>query len=143
MVYPSTDTYGDGTQADFVRKTVAANQGIFDVLNGIIADGKIKVTYIPGNHDMGLKAEHIDIAMPGVNQARDSEEKYGVGTYHPDGYPQIAIEHGHRYDFFNAITPNANESEAPGATIPPGSPVLQPIRSLIPRRSRQLPKCTM
>ena len=114
------DTYGDGTQADFVRKTVAANQSIFDVLNGIIADGKIKVTYIPGNHDMGLKAEHIDIAMPGVNQARDSEEKYGVGTYHPDGYPQIAIEHGHRYDFFNAITPNANESEAPGATIPPG-----------------------
>ena len=30
-----TDTYGGGSQADFIRKTVAANQGVFDALNGI------------------------------------------------------------------------------------------------------------
>lgn len=115
-----TDTYGGGSQADFVRKTVAANQEIFNVLNGIIKDGKIKLTYIPGNHDMGFTPQNINIAMPGVNQARDAGDKFGVGSYHPDGYPQIAIEHGHRYDFFCAITPGANESEAPGATLPPG-----------------------
>lgn len=115
-----TDTYGGGSQADFVRKSVAANQSIFDVLNGIIKDGKIKLTYVPGNHDMGFRPENINIALPGVNQARDSGENFGVGTYHPDGYPQIAIEHGHRYDFFCAMTPGANESEAPGATLPPG-----------------------
>ncbi|MDD4068259.1 MAG: metallophosphoesterase, partial [Bacteroidales bacterium] len=95
-----TDTYSGGTQADFVRKTVAANKVVFNVLNGIIKDGKIKLTYIPGNHDMGFTPENVDIAMPGVNQARDAGEKYPVGTYHPDGYSQIAIEHGHRYDFF-------------------------------------------
>ncbi len=114
------DAYGDGSQADFIRKTVAANQGVFNVLNGIIKDGKIKLTYIPGNHDMGFTAESVDIALPGVNQARDSDVKYGIGTYNPEGYPQIAIEHGHRYDFFCAMTPNANEEDAPGATLPPG-----------------------
>lgn len=114
------DAYGDGTQTDYIRKTVAANQGVFNVLNGIIKDGKIKLTYIPGNHDMGFTAESVDIALPGVNQARDSEVKYGIGTYNPEGYPQIAIEHGHRYDFFCAMTPNANEEDAPGATLPPG-----------------------
>jgi UDP-2,3-diacylglucosamine pyrophosphatase LpxH len=114
------DSYDGGSQADFSRKTVAANQGIFNLLNGIIKDGKIKVTYIPGNHDMGFTAENINIAMPGVNQARDAGNKFGVGTYHPEGYPQIAIEHGHRYDFFNSITPGANESDAPGSTVPPG-----------------------
>ncbi len=114
------NTYGGGSQADFVKKSVEANQDIFNVLNGIIKDGKVKLTYIPGNHDMGFTAENINIAMPGVNQARDVGDKFGVGTYHPDGYPQIAIEHGHRYDFFCAITSGSNESEAPGATLPPG-----------------------
>lgn len=114
------DAYGGHSQSYFVRKTVAANQTIFNVLNGIIKDGKIKLTYIPGNHDMGFTAENINIAMPGVNQARDASNKYGIGTYHPEGYPEIAIEHGHRYDFFCALTPNANEAEAPGATLPPG-----------------------
>ncbi len=115
-----TDTYGNGTQADFVRKTVAANQGVFNMLNGIIKDGKVKLTYVPGNHDMGFSSESVNIAMPGVNQARDAGDKSAVGTYHPDGYPQIAIEHGHRYDFFSAMTPNTNDADAPGAILPPG-----------------------
>lgn len=115
-----TDTYGSGSQADFIRKTVAANQAVFDVLNGIIKDGKIKLTYIPGNHDMGFSSENVNIAMPGVNQARDAGDKSAVGTYYPDGYSQIAIEHSHRYDFFSAITPNANEADAPGGILPPG-----------------------
>jgi UDP-2,3-diacylglucosamine pyrophosphatase LpxH len=115
-----TNTYGSGTQADFIKKTVAANQGVFDAFNAIIKDGKIKVTYVPGNHDMGFTPENINIALPGVNQARDAGTKYGIGTYHPDGYEQIAIEHSHRYDFFNALAPNANEADAPGATLPPG-----------------------
>lgn len=114
-----TDTYGSGTPTDFIRKTVAANQRIFDVLNGIIGDRKVKVTYIPGNHDMNFTSDQINAAMPGVNQARDIG-KYAVGTYFPEGYPQIAIEHSHRYDFFCAMTPNANETEAPGSILPPG-----------------------
>jgi len=115
-----TDTYGGGTQADFVKKTVAANKEVFDVINGIIADGKVKVTYVPGNHDMGFTPENIDLAMPGINQARDAANKTEVGTYHPEGYPQIAIEHSHRYDFFSSMCPNANDADAKGAILPPG-----------------------
>ena len=114
------DSYPNGSQADFIKKSVKANQGVFDLLNGIIKDGKIKLTYVPGNHDMGFTPENVNLALPGVNQARDPKDKFGIGTYRPDDYPQIAIEHGHRYDFFNAIAPNANEAEAPGATLPPG-----------------------
>jgi UDP-2,3-diacylglucosamine pyrophosphatase LpxH len=115
-----TNTYGGGAQADFIRKTVKANQAIFDALNSIIKDGKIKVTYVPGNHDMGITPENVDLAMPGVNQARDSKEKYGIGRYSPAKYSQIFIEHGHRYDFFSCLTPNANDDTAPGALLPPG-----------------------
>lgn len=114
------NTYGDGSQADFVRKSVKANQGVYNVLNGIIGDKKIRLTYVPGNHDLGFTAENVNIALPGVNQARDAGAKFGVGVYHPVDYPQIAIEHGHRYDFFCALTPEANEAEAPGANLPPG-----------------------
>lgn len=113
------DTYEGGTQADFVRKTVAANQGVFNAFNSIITDGKIKVTYIPGNHDMGFTPENIEIALPGINQARDDDGKFQVGTYNPEGYPEIAIEHGHRYDFFCAMTPNAIE-DAPESILAPG-----------------------
>jgi len=115
-----SETYPGGSQADFIKKSVKANQGVFDLLNGIIKDGKIKLTYVPGNHDMGFTPENVNLALPGVNQARDPKDKFGIGTYRPDDYPQIAIEHGHRYDFFNAIAPKANEAEAPGATLPPG-----------------------
>lgn len=114
------DAYGTGTQADFIKKTVAANKQVFDVLNGIIQDGNVKLTYVPGNHDMCFTPENINLALPGVNQARDASDKTGIGTYNPTGYPEIAIEHSHRYDFYNCLTPNANESEAPGSILPPG-----------------------
>lgn len=115
-----SETYPNASQTEFIEKTVKANQAVFDALNGIIKDGKIKVTYVPGNHDMGFTPENVNIALPGVNQARDDVSKFGIGKYNPEGYPEIVIEHGHRYDFFNALSPNANETEAPGSLMPPG-----------------------
>jgi DNA repair exonuclease len=114
-----TNTYENKSQSDFILKTVASNKAIFDVLNGIINDKKIKVTYIPGNHDMGFTPANIDLAMPGVNQARDAGRN-GLGTYHPDNYPEIAIEHGHRYDFFCNITKDGADPNATGTTFAPG-----------------------
>ena len=114
-----TNTYENKSQSDFILKTVAANKAIFDVLNGIITDKKIKVTYIPGNHDMGFTPANIDLAMPGVNQARDAGCN-GLGTYYPDNYPEIAIEHGHRYDFFSNLTSNGADPNVKGTTFAPG-----------------------
>ena len=46
---------------------------------------------------MLLDAERVENILPGINQARDADRKL-IGTYHPDGYPQIAIEHGNIFE---------------------------------------------
>ena len=100
FVPATTDTYVGKDQADFVRRIASTNSEVFEVLNRITQNGQIKVTYVPGNHDLGITADNVDSILPGVNQARDDVQ--GLGTYHPEGYPGIAIEHGHRYNFFCA-----------------------------------------
>lgn len=97
----TTDTYGGGNQADFVSRIAAANRGVIDKFNQIISERKILVSYVPGNHDMAISAANINLILPGINQIRDAA---GVGTYSPAGYPEIAIEHGHRYNIIAAPT---------------------------------------
>jgi UDP-2,3-diacylglucosamine pyrophosphatase LpxH len=113
------DTYDGKTQEEFIRKIATQNQIVIDVLNGIIQDGKVKVSYTPGNHDLLVPEAYVSDILPGINQSRDAG-KQGIGTYHPDGYPQIAIEHGHRYDFFCSPDPYSNQDIAPGSILPPG-----------------------
>ena len=113
------NTYKGETQEAFIRKIASQNKIVIDVLKGIIQDGKIKVSYTPGNHDLLVPEEYVAAILPGIHQARDAG-KLGLGTYHPDGYPQIAIEHGHRYDFFCSPDPYSNQDIAPGSILPPG-----------------------
>ena len=112
------NTYQGGDQAGFVQRLAAKNQGVFDVLNSIIREGKILVTYVPGNHDLAITAASIELILPGVNQSRD--DVLGLGTYSPADYSKIAIEHGHRYNFFCAPDPISNQDIAPGTIMPPG-----------------------
>lgn len=114
-----TATYSGGTQADFIKKIASSNKVVIDAFNNIIKDKTIKVTYVPGNHDMLFDTSKVESILPGINQARD-EDRDLIGTYHPDGYPQIAIEHGHRYDFFCNLDPYDNQDIAPGSVLPPG-----------------------
>ena len=118
FVPATTDTYQGKDQADFVERLATANQGVFDVFNSIIQEGKIFVTYVPGNHDLAITAANIERILPGVNQARDNV--LGLGTYSPVDCPEIAIEHGHRFDFFCAPDPFSNQDIAPGTILPPG-----------------------
>lgn len=113
------DTYEGGTQKDFVRRIAKENKEVVGELNKIIKEKKIKVTYVPGNHDLSISQENVDVIFPGINQARDAG-KPGIGTYHPDGYPQVAIEHSHRYDFFCSLDPYSNQAVAPGSVMPSG-----------------------
>lgn len=113
------DTYREGTQADFVKRIVSTNQVIFDVLNGILRDAKIKLVYVPGNHDLTITKENVDLALSGVIQARDTN-KLGLGTYVPECFPEIAIEHCNRYDFFCSPSPYDNQDLAPGSILNPG-----------------------
>jgi len=118
FVPATTNTYQGKGQADFVKRIAANNKGVFDDLNSIIQDGKILVTYVPGNHDLAITAANVESVLPGINQARD--EMLGLGTYSPVDYPKIAIEHGHRYNFFCAPDPISNQDIAPGTILPPG-----------------------
>lgn len=113
------DTYNGQNQEAFIRKIASQNKTVIDVLNDIIQDNKVKVSYTPGNHDLLVLEANVSVILPGIHQARDFG-KQGVGTYHPDGYPQIAIEHGHRFDFFCSPDPYSNQDLAPGSILPAG-----------------------
>ncbi len=118
FVPANINTYNGKDQADFVRRIAATNKGVIDAFNNIIMDGKISVTYVPGNHDITITAENISNILPGMIQVRDNV--LGLGTYSPAGHPEIAIEHGHRYNFFCAPDPITNKDIAPGSILPPG-----------------------
>jgi len=118
FVPATVDTYAGNDQRDFVQRIAKTNKDVIDGFNKIIQSGKILVTYVPGNHDLTITAENVDLILPGINQVRDKEQ--GLGTYSPADYPKIAIEHGHRYNFFCAPDPISNQDIAPGTIMPPG-----------------------
>ncbi|PKL88058.1 MAG: metallophosphoesterase [Ignavibacteriae bacterium HGW-Ignavibacteriae-2] len=118
FVPATTDTYQGRDQTDFVERIAIANRDVIDAFNRIIQDGNILVTYVPGNHDLTITAENVKRIFPGINQARDNEQ--GLGTYSPADMPLLAIEHGHRYNFFCAPDPISNQDIAPGTIMPPG-----------------------
>lgn len=112
------DTFNGASESEFVNMIVSANQSVIDAVNKIIAEGNIKVTYVPGNHDMLVESKDIQGIFKGINESRDAQ---GLGAYTPLDRPEIIIEHGHRYDFFNAPDPISNRSITKITSImPPG-----------------------
>lgn len=118
FVPANVDTYRGKDQADFVKRIAATNKGVMDAFNSIITEKKIRVSYVPGNHDLTITAANVESILPGINQIRDKEP--GLGTYSPVDAPKIVIEHGHRYNFFCAPDPISNQDIAPGTILPPG-----------------------
>ncbi len=118
FVPANIDTYQGKDQNDFVKRIALANKEVIDALNNIIKEGKILVTYVPGNHDLTITAANVESILPGINQARDNIQ--GLGTYTPASMPQLAVEHGHRYNFFCAPDQISNKDIAPGSIMPPG-----------------------
>jgi len=117
FVPATVDTYQGKDQSDFVKRVATTSKGVFDVINQIIQEKKITVTYVPGNHDLGISAANVSLILPGIIQARDAR---GLGTYTPADMPELAIEHGHRYNFACAPDPISNRDIAPGSFLPTG-----------------------
>jgi UDP-2,3-diacylglucosamine pyrophosphatase LpxH len=114
----AADTFNGVSQSQFVDMIAAANQSVINAVNNIIAEGNIRVTYVPGNHDMLVESKDVQRVFPGITEARDAR---GLGACTPLDRPEIIIEHGHRYDFFNAPDPISNRSITKIASImPPG-----------------------
>lgn len=108
------------SQADFFDGVAANNQAIVDAFNNIIQEGDIKVTYVPGNHDILLTEADVARILPGINQARDDNQ--GLGTYVTGKNSEIAIEHGHRWNIFCTPDPISNREITKNTTsiLPPG-----------------------
>lgn len=119
FVPATTNTYAGKDQTDFVKRIAAANKDVVAALNGIIKDGQITVTYVPGNHDLTITAANVDTIFPGIHQARDSGLQ-GLGVHSPTYLPEMAVEHGHRYNIFCAPDPISSKDIAPGSIMPPG-----------------------
>lgn len=111
--YDSFDGVG---QSAFVDRIAAANTTVIEAMNSIIQVGKIRVIYVPGNHDMLVESDDIQRIMPGITQVRDADVK-GLGAYTPSDYPGLIIEHGYRYDFFNAPDSISNRTITKTASI--------------------------
>ena len=111
------DTFNGKTQLDFVKSVALNNKPIIDAFNNIIKDDQIKVTYIPGNHDLLINSEDIQSIMPGVSQARDVR---GLGSYTPPDFPELIIEHGHRYNFYCAPDQSNQTITQTDSILPPG-----------------------
>ncbi|NQV02889.1 MAG: hypothetical protein HQ542_09600, partial [Bacteroidia bacterium] len=87
------------------------NSLIVSKLNEIATSGEIDLIYVNGNHDMLLTNDVLQEIIPGIIWQSDT---IGLGRYYP--VPEIVLEHGHRYDFFNCPQPHVN----PGHILPPG-----------------------
>jgi UDP-2,3-diacylglucosamine pyrophosphatase LpxH len=120
MEYDTFDGLGSDKQAhsQFLDRIAAANQDVIDAMNEVIQSG-IKVTYVPGNHDMFTSQADISRIFPGMHYSSDVP---GLGAYSPAWLPSLVVEHGHRYDFFNApdMFSNKEYTANPNSLLPPG-----------------------
>jgi len=87
----------------FVDAIAANNREFVDAIVAIIKEGKIKVTYAPGNHDLTVTEADIARVFPGISQSRGTVQ--GLGEYVTGNNGSIVIEHGHKYNFFCAPDP--------------------------------------
>ena len=120
------DNFGSNQAGEsrYVDSIALAHAPVIAAIQGVINSG-IWVTYVPGNHDMAVVESDIDRIFPGIHQQRDAA---GLGRYSPQGLPEVLIEHGHRYDFFNAPDMISNRvpvspvtyTSNPLAVTPPG-----------------------
>lgn len=81
-----------------------ANRPVIDQLKGLAASPDIKLSYVPGNHDMSMDAagitttrQFLENQFPGIRFICNSTTPVGCFRVGP-----LAAEHGDRYCLFNA-----------------------------------------
>ncbi len=137
------NTFNGKTQKDFVKSVAFNNKPVIDAFNNIIKDNNVKVTYVPGNHDILIDQDDIQSIMPGVSQTRDVK---GLGSYTPEDIPELIIEHGHRYNFYCAPDPSNRHITKTDSILPPGYFFTRMATSSVmqgrPKRDEDLPVVT-
>lgn len=75
------------------------NRNVTDNLKKLAKNPKIKIIYMPGNHDMGITKDFVENYFKGMvfGGSAERNSKYGDGRLH--------AEHGSAYTMFNAPDP--------------------------------------
>lgn len=105
------DTITDAKEYFQGVANASVNKSVIEKINQIADEGNIHFSYVPGNHDMLFTEEIFYTIFPNGHWKAD---KLGTGAYYPE--PDVAFEHGHNYDLFNA--PDQMTTE--GSLLPPG-----------------------
>lgn len=111
---PLADDNGNKlTSHEFFGKIVNDNKELFDQFREL--SKKHHLHYISGNHDMQVEMEDFEEYLPGVFEHHYDHK--GLGSMMIDDI--IWVEHGHRYDLYNAPFLDRNGSNGK-SMIPPG-----------------------
>jgi len=106
------------TERQFFQAIVEANKEIFDKFREVKNAGH-KLVYVIGNHDMQVTAEDFEAVLPGLFDQARTPGVEGMGEYQPE--KELFIEHGHRYDIFNAPYKGKDGVDnISGSILPPG-----------------------
>jgi len=101
----------DGTeisQFEYEQLIAAYNEEIISAIKEV-GNAGVQLVYLPGNHDQYVTPESItSIFGENIKQVRSEANPY-IGSYSPESFSNVIMEHGHRYDVINAPDPYSNE----------------------------------
>jgi len=126
------DTITDAKDYFHSVANATVNKSVIEKINQIADEDNIHFSYVPGNHDM-LFTEEIFHTI--FSNGHWKVDKLGTGAYYPE--PDVAFEHGHNYDLFNA--PDQMTTE--GSLLPPGYFITRifATKNLISEEFNQMP----
>ena len=115
-------------------KVIAVHRPFFNTLQRFISQVGRHITFITGNHDVELGFEEIQTRIREIICINPGQEER-INFCHARFYrplPDIHIEHGNNYDFWNRISGLWNEQGQP-LTLNPGTITLPPGTNYIQR----------
>lgn len=110
-----------------LEKVIAVHHPFFDALQRFISQPERHITFITGNHDVELAFEDIQaLIRAAICNGQNLKERVNFCNtrfYRP--LPDVHIEHGNNFDFWNRISGLWNEQGQP-LTLNPGTIALPP-----------------
>ena len=136
LTTPPYDTQGitkPSIALEKLNKIIAAHSPFFEMLRHFIASPGRHVTFITGNHDIELCFEEVRARLrEAFGVVADDSRIFFCPTHFYRPLPDVYIEHGNRYDFWNHfISGLVDEQEQPldphpsKITLPHGSHYFQ------------------
>lgn len=104
--YDTGETIEIATALEKMHLIAAAHQPFFEALGAFLAQPGHRITIITGNHDVELRSAEVRAAMTraiGIEPDNTLLSFCPARFYEPT--PDIYIEHGNQYDFWNRTLP--------------------------------------